>query len=535
MDYLHGSTETASQVAGSLPAGLTLNPATGTLTGTPTGAGTYYFEVLLTDADGAQAIGAFLSIQINPATTTAANPVPFLNQPLIPSAVAPGSNALTLAVSGTGFLSGATIDFNGTPLTTTFVDQQHLTAALPATDIATAQTASITVVNPSPGGGASNVVFFQVAAPEATVNFANAPNSPLALAEPAALAIADFNQDGKPDLAVTAATKLYMMLSNGNGTFTAASGSPISMPSQPYNDFASPYAGPLAVGDFNHSGHPGLAVAETQNAAAFIFLGNGDGTLTLSPAGFTAAQGQPTSALQAADFNADGNLDLAIVNQYNGVSPVTLGYGDGAFNSAGDLFTGPEGFSTGVAIGDFNRDGKLDAAIATGGSVAYPNSGVSVSLGNGDGTFTLAAGASISLGQNLSAIVAGDFNADGKLDLAATDATGNTVFILLGNGDGTFQSPKTFPVGNDPTAMVVGDFNSDGKLDIAIANTGDGTITLLLGKGDGTFTQSSSSPYLVGPGAASLVAADFNGDGKLDLAVANTLDTTGAVSILLQQ
>lgn len=196
------------------------------------------------DTDGKSADNGFLSIQINPAGSAAANPVPFLNQPLVPASVAPGSSALVLRVSGTGFVSGATIDFNGMPLTTTFVNSEHLSALLPAADVATAKTASVTVVNPAPGGGSSNVVYLQVGAPGSTVRFANAPNSPLQIPEAFGFAIADFNEDGKPDLAIAANVRLYVMLSNGDGTFLPAPGSPASIPSPPYDDFASPYVGP---------------------------------------------------------------------------------------------------------------------------------------------------------------------------------------------------------------------------------------------------------------------------------------------------
>jgi hypothetical protein len=530
----NGPITTGWGVGGALPDGLTLNPATGMISGTPTAAGTWYFEAWVTDADGENANNGFLTLQINPAGAASANPVPFLNQPLVPSAVAPGSGALTLKVSGTGFVSGATINFNGTPLTTTFVDREHLSALLPATDVATAKTASVTVANPSPGGGSSNVVYLQVAAPESTVRFANAPNSPLQAYLPLGLAIADFNEDGKPDLAIAAGTRLDVMLSNGDGTFAPASGSPVPIPSPPFDDFATPYIGPLAVGDFSHSGHAGVAVAQFVNASAVILLGNGHGSLFPSSAAFASSPGDGMTAVEAADFNADGNLDLALINSLGYASFAALGYGKGAFSSAGDFFTPVNGSAASVAVGDFNGDGKLDAAVAMGILFTKnPYSALAVSLGNGDGTFIQAGGSPMSVGQSLSAIVAGDFNGDGKLDLAVTDSSGNAVLVLLGNGDGSFQSPITIPVGNGPVAIVAGDFNNDGKLDLAVANSGDNTVTLLLGDGDGTFLPASGSPYAVGKSPSSIAAADFNGDGKLDLAVGNGLD--GTVSILLQQ
>jgi hypothetical protein len=407
-----------------------------------------------------------------------------------------------------------------------------LTATVPASEVASAGTASITVVNPGPGGGASNVVFLQVGAPESTVVFAPAANSPLQVYAPFGIAVGDFNEDGKADLAIAGGVKLFAFLGNGDGTFTLAAGSPMEVPSPPYDNFASPYLTSVIAADFNHSGHLGLATGLLENEAAVILLGKGDGTFAPSSAAFANGYGLPLYTLGTADFNSDGNLDLAIINGVGDQLPVDLGYGDGAFSTAGYLDNNTA-FAEGMAVGDFNADGKLDLAVANSGVLNYSASGVSVSLGKGDGTFTPASGSPIAAGQSLYAVVAADFNGDGKVDLAATDSFGNAVVILLGNGDGTFGVPSTIPVGNNPDAIVAGDFNNDGKLDLATANYGDGTITLLLGNGDGTFTQAAGSPYSVGQYPYQIVAADFNGDGKLDLATTNLGD--GTVSILLQQ
>ena len=519
---------TWSVFAGATPDGLSLNPSTGAVSGTPTAAGTWNFEAELTDAAGVKTYQFSLSIPINP-NAPPGNPIPHLNLPLLPDAAAPGGAGFTLTVNGTGFLSGATVNFNGTALATTFVNGSRLTAVVPAANIASAGTVSITVLNPLPGGVPSNPLSFSIAAPEPSVNFSSATGSPFAtIYSPIEMAVGNFNGDARPDLLIAGLDSVALLLGNGNGTFTPASGSPINM--FPPGG-GTPGVSALVLGDFNNDGK--LDFAATDGEFTFnnvpVLLGNGDGTFAASTAPGNASR--PTlCALAAADFNGDGGLDLAVGNDVYGTLDILLGYGAGAFSEAANspMFLGVLGQCS-VAVGDLNGDGKLDLAIATSSTNT-----VTILLGNGDGTFTPATGPSPTTGKQPQSIVAGDFNGDGKLDLAIANAADNTVTILLGNGDGTFAQASGSPiaVGTTPYMIVAADFRANGKLDLATANSGSNDVTLLLGNRDGTFAQAAASPFPVGKTPYSLVVGDFNSTGRAGLAVANSLD--GTISILVQ-
>jgi hypothetical protein len=217
----------------------------------------------------------------------------------------------------------------------------------------------------------------------------------------------------------------------------------------------------------------------------------------------------------AVSFPDATNNNLSLGAATLGSGLTTVGFTPAPTLSAGN------GATTAV-VGDFNGDGRPDVAI-----VNATDATVSIFLGNGDGTFNSLT--PVPVGANPSAIAAGDFNGDGKLDLAVANNGANSVTILLGNGDGTFTAAVPVSVGNSPSAIVVGDFDGDGNQDLAVANSVDNSVTLALGNGDGTFGRLTTLSTGLTP--VSLAVADFNGDGKLDLATGNSGDQS--VTILL--
>ena len=433
-------------------------------------------------------------------------PVPFINQPLVPDATPPGGAQFTLTVNGTGFVSSSVVNWNGNALATQFVNGSQLTATVPAADISKASTGWVTVVNPAPGGGTSNVTFFPVTVGTPSVAFVPA-SFPVVGNLPESLAVGDFNGDGKLDLAVANLdSNASVLLGDGTGNLSLVS---------------SPAAGSgpdsVAVGDFNGDGKLDLAVADYFVNAVSILLGDGAGTFTLAS---SPVVGNSPASLAAGDFNGDGKLDLAVANYYSNTVSILLGDGTGNFTLASSESVGSGPYS--IAVGDFNGDGKLDLATTNeyGGTV-------SILLGDGTGNFTLISSPGVISAPT--SVAVGDFNGDGKLDLAVANGPSSTVSILLGDGTGNFTLASFPAVGGWPYSVAVGDFNGDGKLDLATANYSSDNVSILLGDGTGNFTLASSPA--VGSYPSSVAVGDFNGDGKLDLAVTNDWDNT--VSILL--
>ena len=237
------------------------------------------------------------------------------------------------------------MQWNGNPRTTTFISNSTITATILASDISTPNTASVTVVNPAPGGGVSNVVFFEATLPTTAIALSASLLGGAAGFSPYSVATGDFNGDGKLDLVVANnVSTVSVFLGNGDGTF---------QPAVNYAAGSSPKA--VAVGDFNGDGKLDLAVANAFSNNVSILFGNGDGTF--QPAVNYSVPCCPSS-VALGDFNGDGKLDLVVTT--NSAS-VLLGNGDGTFQPALNYAAGSSPAT--VAVGDFNGDGKLDLAV----------------------------------------------------------------------------------------------------------------------------------------------------------------------------
>lgn len=388
-------------------------------------------------------------------------------------------------------------------------------------DIVAGVTGTPSIFLPSPGNTGPTSVYFG----RGNGTFWSAPATSVpgaATVDNFGLAVtaADFDGDGTPDVAYSDFHRISILRGSSTGFFTMT-----------YQyQLASPLLGLpvwLAAADFNGDGKADLAAAVQSptgvtNYVAML-LGNGDGTMT-GPISTALPAGVSASSLVAGDFNGDGILDLAVVvnTQNGGVADeaiIYLGNGDGTFRQGASYGAGPVAF--GIVAADFNNDGKLDLAITNEGMYPKANGSVSILLGKGDGTFAAAPSIASAGGAGIGAysIAAADFNGDGKQDLAVTlsnDTTyGGGVAVLLGRGDGTFQPLVVYPASS--AQVTVGDFNGDGIADliVSIPRSEDayGGLGYLLGNGDGTFQPAVSFGGTVGP----VVAMDLNRDGKLDL------------------
>jgi hypothetical protein len=337
---------------------------------------------------------------------------------------------------------------------------------------------------------------------------------------PFGVAIADLNRDGIPDIVLincSCVAALSVLLGNGDGTFAARVD--YALADEPYG---------LVIADFNRDGLLDLAITSDVSDVVSILIGN-----LAAPGTFLAPVNYPTGsspeAITAGDFNGDGIVDLAVVNAGSDTVSIFLGVGDGTFAAKVDYATDvvPEH----VVVGDFNRDGVPDLAVAS-----QTAESVSVLLGNAAVRGTFLAHVDYNVGITVYGLGVADVNGDGKLDLAVTngDAPG-LVFVLTGNGDGTFNASFGFAAGDSPLGLSIADLDGDGRLDVVVTDLFDDTVSVLLNTtplraGGLAFARSDVT---MGAGPRSVAVGDFNRDGIPDVVTAGILLGVGSVTVRL--
>lgn len=435
-------------------------------------------------------------------------------------AVRPGSNPsdLTAAdIDGDGWIDLASANAGSGDVTvfwgpwngTSFAARTTQTAGLSPYDVGAADFDGDGLLDLAVANRQSHDVIIYHTRPDRT--FQELARYPVGF-QPWNVLIGDFNEDGQLDLSTTNSYShsVSVLLGLGDGTFQHDSDGIRQGQTNPQG---------MAARDFNEDGILDLAVVTYSGGDLYVFLGRGDGTYQER---MRFLVGSTPVVVVSEDFNHDHHWDLVTINCDSGDFSVLLGRGDGTFQ---DQVRYPSSASGELVVtGDFNGDGEIDV-VASG----QFGSGIVIALGRGDGTF---GGRHVfARDEGPGGGAAGDFNEDGFLDLATTNffAAESTISIHLGHGDGTFVAPAHVPVGRSPLAIVAGDFNEDGHVDLIDTNFGDRSMSLLLGRGDGTFAPELR--FATGSLPDSLFAKDLNGDGHLDVVVSNA--TENNVSVFL--
>jgi hypothetical protein len=311
---------------------------------------------------------------------------------------------------------------------------------------------------------------------------------------PKGLAAGDINRDGIPDLVSCTAWgyTMQLLLGDGLGGFHSA----LSLKGD---------GGPtrLVLRDFNNDGNLDIAVNAPGEGKIILYFGDGKGNFRI-PA--TEIVGYPKAGdLDAGDFNGDNNLDLVALTSRSlttsANAAVLLGDGNGNFTQS-DFVSVPRAPSS-VKVADLNGDGKLDFVVAGAEPLNTNGNFIATYLGDGAGHFTMKQTISLGKGNLKGDIAIGDFNEDGIPDVAfpytSTGTThGKRVLIFFGDGNGKLMRGPTLTVGQEPHSVVTADFNNDGHLDLAVTNRTDGTVSILLGDGKGNFTLAETLSVISG-------------------------------------
>ena len=424
----------------------------------------------------------------------------------------PTTGNIDVTLTGSGFLTGATVTIDGQAATVKSVSQSQIVVTLPARP---GVKGLVTVVVTNPGGRAamSGIIFGYY---YGTITFDPAAKISVG-GSPYNIAVSELENNLKVDLVATdnsSTGQLFTLSGNGDGTF---------LPVAKYPAGTSAYG--LKVVDLNADGFNDVVVTNFTNAAGVSLLTNSKtGTF---PSRTPVVSGDLPLSVDVKDVNGDGILDMIVANSGGGSNNITLltGKAGGTFNAPVPLVAG--NVPRHVQFVDVNKDGKTDIVAANESSA-----NVSVLIGDGAGNF--AAKKDYPAGAGPYTVLANDFNADGILDLLVCASKDSTVALLTGNGDGTFANPKTTSIGtammSSPTNIALGDVNGDGRLDVVSAIYADQKIGITLNNNGAFGTTSTLSAIGFPRGVA---AADLNGDGKTDIVSANSGD--GSISVFLNR
>jgi len=407
-------------------------------------------------------------------------------------------------------------------------------ATISSSGLATGLTSGTTIIQAT-SGNASGSAMLTVTAVSQALSYIAGPTLTSGIGHPKSVVVADFNGDGKPDIAVSNfdTNTIAVFFNDGLGNFAAPIVTTVQLTNSGLN------VGSLAVGDFNEDGKADLVVATIAGGqVSIVLLGNGDGTFRQqSPIpnsfGFLRAK--------VVDLNGDGHQDLVFA--MDGSLGVSLGNGDGTFGAMTNLPSGSfPGLYLGLTVADFNGDGKLDIAASDFGSASGGFGTLVFYAGNGDGTFANATTVSLAISSFPGSLASGDFNSDGKQDLLI--GFPDAAPISFGNGDGTFNLAlnslefvygDTFqtPTTNSVTVFAAALTKND-KIDAVTSDFNTGTLQIAL---NGALGQVPPNPgifsFAFAPGLADIAAGDLNGDGVLDVVVIN--NQTSEVDIVLSK
>jgi hypothetical protein len=346
-------------------------------------------------------------------------------------------------------------------------------------------------------------------------------------ARPWGVATGDLNDDGVDDIvsANWADGNVSVILSNGDGTFADAVNYEPDNPS-----VYAKTAHSVAIGDIDGDGVPDIAVTSRDTGKVWVMLGAGDGTFdTPVPYDVNAGSGGGAKQVVIANFDESTTQDeVAVASASDDGVRLFRADTNGVLQTPGDLI--PDGASPeALAVGDFNGDTHLDLAVTN-----WDDGTVTILLGNGDGTFA-ADPAQYTVGDQPHSVVVGYFNGNANLDLAVANYSGNSVSVLLGNGDGTFADAVNYDSGlfSVPSAVAAADFDGDGNVDLAVTDWNTDNVKVVFGAGDGTFDSANAITFNLGDAPNNLAVGDFDDDGTPDIVAAQSGSDSNTVGVLM--